>query len=69
MGESSEEDKLESKRDYTPEEKEAEAAAIGYKVVGPLEPSDRVFKPYEPVYAVVQVLLLLYFVSFFIGCL
>lgn len=55
VGESSEEDELESKREYTPEEKEAEAAAIGYKVVGPLEPSDRVFKPYEPVYAVVQI--------------
>lgn len=42
-------------RDYSPEEKEAEAAAIGYKVVGPLQKSDRVFKPYEPVFAVVQV--------------
>uniref|UniRef100_A0A803QDD0 Large ribosomal subunit protein bL21m n=1 Tax=Cannabis sativa TaxID=3483 RepID=A0A803QDD0_CANSA len=43
------------KREYTPEEKEAEAAAIGYKVVGPLERSDRVFKPYEPVFAVVEI--------------
>ncbi|XP_062096159.1 large ribosomal subunit protein bL21m [Humulus lupulus] len=43
------------KREYTPEEKEAEAAAIGYKVVGPLERSDRVFKLYEPVFAVVQI--------------
>lgn len=43
------------KREYSPEEKEAEAAAIGYKVVGPLEKSDRVFKPYEPAFAVVQV--------------
>ncbi|XVF87486.1 hypothetical protein PTKIN_Ptkin18bG0123900 [Pterospermum kingtungense] len=42
-------------RDYSPEEKEAEAAAIGYKVVGPLQRSDRVFKEYEPVFAVVQI--------------
>ncbi|XP_039016655.1 50S ribosomal protein L21, mitochondrial-like [Hibiscus syriacus] len=39
----------------SPEEKEAEAAAIGYKVVGPLQRSDRVFKDYEPVFAVVQI--------------
>ncbi|KAM1213569.1 hypothetical protein PS2_004962 [Malus domestica] len=44
-----------SKREYTPEEKEVEAAAIGYQVIGPLPRSDRVFKPYEPVFAVVQV--------------
>ncbi|XP_068324940.1 large ribosomal subunit protein bL21m-like [Pyrus communis] len=44
-----------SKREYTPEEKEVEAAAIGYQVIGPLQRSDRVFKPYEPVFAVVQV--------------
>ncbi|XP_059438571.1 large ribosomal subunit protein bL21m [Corylus avellana] len=43
------------KREYTAEEREAEAAAIGYKVVGPLERSDRVFKPYEAVFAVVQI--------------
>jgi large subunit ribosomal protein L21 len=43
------------KREYSPEEREAEAAAIGYNVVGPLERSDRVFKPYEAVFAVVQV--------------
>ncbi|KAF5944407.1 hypothetical protein HYC85_018484 [Camellia sinensis] len=43
------------KREYTLEEKEEEAAAIGYKVIGPLERSDRVFKPYEPVFAVVQI--------------
>lgn len=42
-------------KEYTKEEKEAEAAAIGYKVVGPLDQSDGVFKPYEPVFAVVQV--------------
>lgn len=42
-------------RIYSPEEKEEEANAIGYKVIGPLERSDRVFKPYEPVFAVVQV--------------
>lgn len=44
-----------SKWDYTPEEREAEATAIGYAVLGPLEKSDRVFKPHEPVFAVVQV--------------
>jgi len=43
------------KREYTLEEKEKEAAAIGYKVIGPLERSDKVFKPYEPAFAVVQV--------------
>ncbi|KAJ4703485.1 50S ribosomal protein L21, related protein [Melia azedarach] len=42
-------------REYSLEEKEAEAAAIGYKVVGPLKKSDRVFKRYEPVFAVVQI--------------
>ena len=58
-------------REYSPGEKEAEAVGIGYKLVGPLEPSDRVFKPYDPIFAVVQVLLLLLrlLVSFFIGCL
>lgn len=42
-------------RVYSPEEKEEEANAIGYKVIGPLERSDRVFKSYEAVFAVVQV--------------
>ncbi|KAL8113014.1 large ribosomal subunit protein bL21m-like [Apium graveolens] len=59
MGESLDEDDVVSgssgKREYTPEEKESEAAAIGYKVVGPLERSDRVFKDYEPVFAVIQI--------------
>nr|XP_023928580.1 50S ribosomal protein L21, mitochondrial-like [Quercus suber] len=55
-GGSEEEDELKLvKREYSPEEKEAEAAEIGYKVVGPLEPSDRVFKRYDPVFAVVQI--------------
>lgn len=45
-------------RAYTVEEKIQEAADIGYKVIGPLEPSEQVFKPYEPVFAVVQVWLL-----------
>lgn len=44
-----------SKWDYTPEEREAEAAAIGYTVLGPLQRSERVFTPYEPVFAVVQI--------------
>ncbi|KAI4365129.1 hypothetical protein MLD38_021146 [Melastoma candidum] len=43
------------KREYTPEEKEAEASEIGYKVIEPLGRSDRVFKSYEPVFAVVQI--------------
>lgn len=43
------------KREYSPEEKEAEAAAIGYKVIGQLQRSDRVFKSYEPVFAVIQI--------------
>ncbi|KAJ9690466.1 hypothetical protein PVL29_012888 [Vitis rotundifolia] len=56
MGESSDSEKVSaSNRVYSAEDKEREAAAIGYKVVGPLHPSDRVFKPYEPVFAVVQI--------------
>ncbi|GLT68489.1 hypothetical protein SLA2020_407150 [Shorea laevis] len=61
MGDSDEEESVGNssasglKRVYTAEEREAEAAAIGYKVVGPLERSDRVFKPYEAVFAVVQI--------------
>lgn len=43
------------KRVYTVEEKEKEAEAIGYKVIGPLQRSDRVFKSYEPAFAVVQI--------------
>ncbi|KAL3643420.1 hypothetical protein CASFOL_014235 [Castilleja foliolosa] len=37
------------------EDKVNEAAEIGYTVVGPLQKSDRVFKDYEPVFAVVQI--------------
>ncbi|KAK9906962.1 hypothetical protein M0R45_002576 [Rubus argutus] len=58
IGESSDDESVSrggSKREYTPEEKEAEAAGIGYKVVGPLEKPDGVFKPYEPVFAVIQI--------------
>ncbi|XP_020577912.1 50S ribosomal protein L21, mitochondrial [Phalaenopsis equestris] len=36
-------------------EKLEEAASIGYKVIGPLTPSENPFKPYEPVFAVVQI--------------
>ncbi|KAA8519795.1 hypothetical protein F0562_014115 [Nyssa sinensis] len=43
------------KRAYTPEEREKEAAAIGYKVIGPLDHSETPFKPYEPVFAIVQI--------------
>ncbi|KAK9131786.1 hypothetical protein Scep_011314 [Stephania cephalantha] len=42
-------------RTYSLEEKEAEAAAIGYKVIAPLDPSERAFKPWEPVFAVIQI--------------
>jgi large subunit ribosomal protein L21 len=61
MGESGEDESVGNssasslKREYSAEEREAEATAIGYKVVGPLERSDRVFKSYEAVFAVVQV--------------
>lgn len=40
------------------EDKEKEATEIGYKVIGPLQKSDQVFKSYEPVFAVVQVMCL-----------
>ncbi|XP_051128217.1 50S ribosomal protein L21, mitochondrial [Andrographis paniculata] len=39
----------------SPEDKVKEAAEIGYRVVGLLQESDRVVKPYEPVFAVVQI--------------
>lgn len=42
-------------REYTVEERENEAAAIGYKVIGQLERSDRAFKLYEPVFAIIQI--------------
>ncbi|KAL2899472.1 50S ribosomal protein L21 mitochondrial [Bienertia sinuspersici] len=44
-----------SDRSYFAEDKIQEAADIGYKVIEPLQRSDRVFKPYEPAFAVVQV--------------
>ncbi|KAL1210493.1 Large ribosomal subunit protein bL21m [Cardamine amara subsp. amara] len=45
----------EVEREYSPAEKVEEAAEIGYKVMGPLKPSERLFKPYEPVFAIVQI--------------
>ncbi|CAN6443645.1 unnamed protein product [Victoria cruziana] len=36
-------------------DKAEEAAAIGYRVIGQLQPSERPFKPWEPVFAVIQV--------------
>lgn len=42
-------------RAYSVEDKIEEAADIGYRVIGPLQPDDRVFKPYEPVFAVIQI--------------
>ncbi|XP_047072629.1 50S ribosomal protein L21, mitochondrial [Lolium rigidum] len=39
----------------TEEEKLAEASEIGYRVVGPLGADEKPFKPYEPVFAVVQI--------------
>lgn len=46
------------------EDKQKEAAEIGYTVIGPLQKSDRVFKLYEPVFAVVQVKMSDLFVDF-----
>ncbi|KAG7545543.1 L21-like superfamily [Arabidopsis suecica] len=46
---------VEVEREYSPAEKVEEAAEIGYKVMGPLKPSERLFKPYEPVFAIVQI--------------
>ncbi|KAF5189466.1 50S ribosomal protein L21 protein [Thalictrum thalictroides] len=43
------------KRTYTVEEKEEEAAAIGYKVIGPLDPKEEPFKNREPYFAVIQI--------------
>ncbi|OVA14923.1 Ribosomal protein L21 [Macleaya cordata] len=42
-------------RTYSLEEKETEAAEIGYKVIGPLDPSERPFTAWEPLFAVVQI--------------
>ncbi|XP_062232112.1 large ribosomal subunit protein bL21m [Phragmites australis] len=39
----------------TEEEKVAEAAEIGYKVLGSLGADEKPFKPYEPAFAVVQI--------------
>ncbi|CAN6819685.1 unnamed protein product [Brassica oleracea] len=41
--------------DYEEVEREYSPAEIGYKVMGPLKSSERLFKPYEPVFAVVQI--------------
>uniref|UniRef100_A0A1J3J2B5 Large ribosomal subunit protein bL21m n=1 Tax=Noccaea caerulescens TaxID=107243 RepID=A0A1J3J2B5_NOCCA len=46
---------MEVEREYSPAEKVEAAAEIGYKVMGSLKPSERLFKPYEPVFAVVQI--------------
>ncbi|CAN8273376.1 unnamed protein product [Cochlearia groenlandica] len=45
----------EVEREYSPAEKVDAAAEIGYKVMGPLKTSERLFKHYEPVFAVVQI--------------
>ncbi|KAJ6823130.1 50S ribosomal protein L21, mitochondrial-like [Iris pallida] len=37
------------------EEKISEAAEIGYRVIGPLDPTEKPFKPWEPAFAVVQI--------------
>lgn len=70
-GESSEDESVSAsasrpESEYSAEEREVEAAAIGYKVIGPLEKSDRVFKPYEPVFAAVQVHCNCFFVLVFL---
>ena len=41
------------KWEYSLEEKEAEAAATRYKVVGLLVKFDQVLKPYEPIFTIV----------------
>ncbi|CAH8352889.1 unnamed protein product [Eruca vesicaria subsp. sativa] len=46
---------MEVEREYSPAEKVEAAAEIGYKVMGSLKPNERLFKPYEPVFAVVQI--------------
>ncbi|KAF2541368.1 hypothetical protein F2Q70_00034184 [Brassica cretica] len=46
--EGEDEEEMEVEREYSP-------AEIGYKVMGPLKSSERLFKPYEPVFAVVQI--------------
>ncbi|CAN7132916.1 unnamed protein product [Brassica rapa subsp. narinosa] len=46
---------MEAEREYSPAEKVEAAAEIGYKVMGPLKSSERLFKLYEPVFAVVQI--------------
>lgn len=51
----SEDDEIENVQGKSEEEKAQEAAEIGYRVIGSLQESDTVFKPYEPVFAVVQV--------------
>ncbi|KAL3537773.1 hypothetical protein ACH5RR_001139 [Cinchona calisaya] len=48
-------EKTENLSGKSDEEKAIEASEIGYKVIGPLEESDRVFKPYEPLFAVIQI--------------
>ncbi|XP_057801152.1 50S ribosomal protein L21, mitochondrial-like [Salvia miltiorrhiza] len=56
--ESEEEDDIENEEEsavLSAEDKKIEAAEIGYTVMGPLQKSDRVFKLYEPVFAVVQI--------------
>lgn len=52
---SEDDERVASVQGKSDEEKTQEANEIGYKVIGPLQESDRVFKPYEPVFAVVQV--------------
>ncbi|XP_031477008.1 50S ribosomal protein L21, mitochondrial [Nymphaea colorata] len=42
-------------REMSDAEKAEEAAAIGYRVIGQLQASERPFKPWEPVFAVIQI--------------
>ncbi|KAI3466676.1 hypothetical protein Pfo_023339 [Paulownia fortunei] len=56
--ESEEEEEIERKNEsaaLSAEDKEKEAAEIGYTVIGTLKQSDRVFLRYEPIFAVVQI--------------
>ncbi|KAF9620493.1 hypothetical protein IFM89_013110 [Coptis chinensis] len=47
--------KADINRTYSLEEMKEEAAAIGYKVIGPLDPTERPFKYREPFFAVIQI--------------
>lgn len=51
---------------YSEEMMKKESAAIGYKNLGPLDLKQKPFKPYEPVFAIVQVFILCIFVDMYL---